>query len=280
MNSKNGKRLQNLNFLLILLILTGPTFLYGQTKENGSAPWELVWSDEFDYTGLPDSLRWNFDTRGNAYGWGNNEAQWYTVAKPENVWVANGILRITARKEECNGKKFTSARLITKQKGDWLYGRIEVAAKLPAGAGTWPAIWMSPSDNSYGGWPKSGEIDVMEHVGFDPESVFSTVHTYKFNHTKGTQIGQKLFTPNAITGFHVYTLEWDENEIRSYFDGMLYFTFKNTGGDYTEWPFNRPFYLILNQAVGGGLGGKKGIDESKYPHYFDIDYVRVYQRIK
>ncbi|WP_339737462.1 glycoside hydrolase family 16 protein [uncultured Sunxiuqinia sp.] len=249
------------------------------SSETGSAEtWHLVWSDEFDTDGLPDSTRWNYDTRGNEYGWGNNEKQWYTVANPENSRIENGILFITAKKEPTFGKDYSSARLTTKGKGDWLYCKVEVRAKLPAGNGTWPAIWMLPTENTYGGWPKSGEIDIMEHVGFSPDTVFSTVHTSSFNHMIGTQVGKKIGLPTATTEFHVYTTEWDENEIRSYVDGEHYFTFKNNGEGFEAWPFDQPFHLILNLAIGGGLGGQKGIDDSLFPHIFEVDYVRVYKQ--
>jgi beta-glucanase (GH16 family) len=249
-----------------------------ESQQNTQKIWKLVWADEFDKKGLPDTTRWNYDTRGNDYGWGNNEKQWYTVAKPENCRIENGILKITARKEKTGNKEYSSARLTTKNKGDWKYGKIEVRAKLPTGNGTWPAIWMLPTDSKYGGWPKCGEIDIMEHVGFDPDTVFSTVHTGKFNHMIGTQVGKKTGLPTATSDFHIYTTEWEENEIRSYVDGKHYFTFKNNGEGFESWPFDQPFHLILNLAIGGGLGGKKGIDDSKFPHTFEIDYVRVYQK--
>jgi len=239
--------------------------------------WELVWSDEFDTDGLVDTTKWNYATKGNEYGWGNNEAQWYTVANPANSKIQNGILIITAIKEQTFSKNYSSARLTTKGKGDWKYCKVEVRAKLPTGNGTWPAIWMLPSENVYGGWPKSGEIDIMEHVGFNPDTVFSTVHTEKFNHMIGTQVGKRTGLPTATTDFHVYTMEWNENEIRSFVDGNHYFTFKNNGEGQGAWPFNQSFHLILNLAIGGGLGGQKGIDDSLFPHTFEIDYVRIYK---
>lgn len=240
--------------------------------------WKLVWSDEFDHEGMPDTTKWNYDTRGNEYGWGNNEKQWYPVADPDNAYIRDGILTITAIKEPTFGKDYSSARLTTKGKGDWKYCKVEVRAKVPSGRGTWPAIWMLPTENTYGGWPKSGEIDIMEHVGFNPDTVFSTVHTAAFNHTIGTQVGKKTGLPTATTEYHVYTTEWNENEIKSYVDGEHYFTFTNNGEGFEAWPFDQPFHLILNLAIGGGLGGKKGIDDSKFPHEFQIDYVRVYQK--
>jgi len=240
--------------------------------------WQMVWSDEFDTDGLVDTAKWNYDTIGNEYGWGNNEAQWYTVANPENCKIENGILIIAAKEEPVSGKEYSSARLTTKGKGDWKYCKAEVRAKLPAGNGTWPAIWMLSSDYIYGGWPKSGEIDIMEHVGFNPDTVLSTIHTEKFNHMIGTQVGKRTGLPTATADFHVYAMEWEKNEIRSYVDGNQYFSFKNSGEGHEAWPFDQPFHLILNLAIGGGLGGQKGIDNSRFPHHFEIDYVRVYQK--
>ncbi len=249
----------------------------GENKSNEKSDWKLVWSDEFDTDGLVDTTKWNYATRGNEYGWGNNEKQWYTIADSDNAFISDGILIITARKEQTFSKDYSSARLTTKGKGDWKYCKVEVKAKLPKGNGTWPAIWMLPSDNIYGKWPKSGEIDIMEHVGFNPDTVFSTVHTGSFNHIIGTQVGKRTGLPTATTDFHVYTMEWYENEIRSYVDDRHYFTFKNNGEGPEAWPFNQSFHLILNLAIGGGLGGKKGIDDSLFPHTFEIDYVRIYK---
>ena len=240
--------------------------------------WKLVWSDEFNYKGLPNIKKWNYDTIGNSYGWGNGEAQWYTYKCKKNAYVNKGILNITAIKEPTNGKKYSSARLTTKNKGDWKYGKIEVRAKLPTGNGTWPAIWMLPTDNIYGKWPNSGEIDIMEHVGSHPDTVLSTSHTQAYNHMIGTQKGKNLYLPTATTAFHVYTLEWDTNEWRSYVDGKLYFTFKNEKSGSAAWPYDQRFHLILNLAIGGGLGSKKGIDDAIFPQTLEIDYVRVYQK--
>lgn len=244
--------------------------------ENGN--WELVWDDEFDYAGLPDSEKWNFDTAGNSQGWGNNELQWYTEDK-ENAFVENGILTITALREEMKSKQYTSARLTTKGKGDWLYGRLEVKAKLPIGKGTWSAIWMLPTDNVYGGWPCSGEIDIVEHVGYDSDSVYSTVHTEKYNHIINTQVGNSTGC-NSTSEFHIYSLEWDENEIRSYIDDKLYFTFYNDKEGQQAWPFDQEFHLLINLAIGGDWGAREGIDDSSFPHRMEIDYVRIYKKMK
>ena len=240
--------------------------------------WKLIWSEEFDYTGFPDSTKWSYDTEGNVYQWGNNEAQYYTSGRKENAWVSDGVLRITALKEPMEGRSYTSARLITKGKGDWLYGRFEIRAKLPTGRGTWPAIWMLPTDWEYGDWPKSGEIDIMENVGYDPDTIVGSAHTEKYNHAIGTQKNAQIACPDCYKAFHVYALEWEEDEYRLYVDDQLYFTFKNEGTGYEVWPYDKRFHILLNLAIGGNWGGQKGIDDSLFPHVFEIDYVRVYKK--
>ena len=240
--------------------------------------WKLIWSEEFDYTGFPDSTKWSYDTEGNVYQWGNNEAQYYTSGRKENAWVSDGVLRITALKEPMEGRSYTSARLITKGKGDWLYGRFEIRAKLPTGRGTWPAIWMLPTDWEYGDWPKSGEIDIMENVGYDPDKIVGSSHTEKYNHAIGTQKNAKIACTDCYKAFHVYALEWEEDEYRLYVDDQLYFTFKNEGTGYEVWPYDKRFHILLNLAIGGNWGGQKGIDDSLFPHVFEIDYVRVYKK--
>jgi beta-glucanase (GH16 family) len=244
--------------------------------------WELVWNDEFDYIGLPDSDKWGYDVGG--HGWGNGESQYYTYQDLDNASVDDGVLTITAIKEDFNGNAYTSARLVSKGKGDFLYGRFEVKAKLPTGVGTWPAIWMLPTNWLYGGWPTSGEIDIMEHVGYDPNIIHSTLHTDTYNHTKGTQVGESISIPTATTDFHVYAIEWEPGEIRSYVDDELYATFRFDADDiadgpsYLAWPFDEAFHFILNIAVGGAWGGVEGIDDSIFPQSMVIDYVRVYEK--
>lgn len=245
---------------------------------TGTGDYELVWSDEFNYSGLPDNKKWSYDTGGNASGWGNNEAQHYTADRLKNAEVKNGFLHITAVKEDFEGKKYTSARLITKGKGDWLYGKIEVRAKLPDGRGMWPAIWMLPTDWIYGGWPASGEIDIMENVGYDPYVIVGSAHTESYNHVKGTHKNGTINIADCYTEFHNYIVEWEAKEYRVYVDDKLYFTFKNENTGYKAWPFDKRFHLLLNVAVGGNWGGAKGIDDSIFPRTMMIDYVRVYQR--
>jgi len=238
--------------------------------------WKLKWSDEFNTKGLPDSKNWTYDVGGT--GWGNNEKQFYTNADTLNANVKDGLLNITVRKAEKEKMSYTSARLASRKKFDFKYGRLEVRAMLPKGRGLWPAIWMLPTDWKYGNWPKSGEIDVMEHVGYEPDSVYGTVHTLSFNHTKGTQVGKVLKVENPYTAYHVYAMEWFETHINLFIDGKLFFTFKNTKKGVEEWPFDQNFHVLLNVAVGGNWGGKNGIDESIFPGTMKIDYVRVFQR--
>jgi len=187
-------------------------------------------------------------------------------------------LHITARKESYEDHDYTSARLVTRFKGDWLYGRVEVKAKLPDGRGMWPAIWMLPTDWEYGGWPASGEIDIMENVGYDPYVIVASAHTEAYNHKIGTHKSATTTVATCYSDFHVYSLEWEVTEYRAYVDGNLYFTFKNEGTGYQKWPFDKRFHLLLNVAVGGTWGGAQGIDNTIFPRQMVIDYVRVYQK--
>jgi beta-glucanase (GH16 family) len=241
--------------------------VYSQSKK-------LVWADEFNTNGLPDSTKWSYNSGGS--GWGNNELQFYTARRKENVSARNGHLIIEARKEDFKSRKYTSARIVSKNKGDWKYGKIEVKAKLPKGRGIWPAIWMLPTKSAYGGWPKSGEIDVMEFVGYMPDSVFGSVHTGLYNHTIGTQRTKGVELKDLATAFHVYAIEWNENMISFLIDDKKFYEFKNERSGSGAWPFDQPFHIILNVAVGGNWGGKYGVDDSIFPQTMEIDYVRVY----
>lgn len=252
-------------------MITTPT---APTDKNWTFETTPAWADEFDYNGLPDKSKWSYDIGGT--GWGNNELQYYSD-RASNASVANGILSITARKENMEGKGYTSARLITKGQGDFLYGRFEIRAKLPTGRGTWPAIWMLPTDWAYGSWPKSGEIDIMEHVGYDQNKVHITVHTDAYNHSKGTQKGNSKVIPTASTEFHVYRVDWTPYAVRGYIDNQPVFEYTNEGKGFTSWPFDKRFHLLLNVAVGGDWGGAEGVDASVFPQTMEVDYVRVYK---
>jgi beta-glucanase (GH16 family) len=238
-------------------------------------PWKLVWSDEFDYSGLPDPTRWTAEVGG--HGWGNNELQFYTSGREENARVKNGLLTIEARKEDRDSMKYTSARLVTKNKGDWQYGKIEVRAKLPKGLGTWPAIWMLASTTPLN-WPDDGEIDIMEHVGFDQGFVHASIHSKKYNHVIGTQKTDTIVVPDCSEKFHVYSVEWNKDSVAIGIDGNNYFHFANEHTGYEAWPFDNKMHLLLNIAVGGNWGGQKGVADHIWPQKMEIDYVRVYQQ--
>jgi beta-glucanase (GH16 family) len=244
------------------------------------AGWRLVWADEFDRDGAPDPAKWNYDEGNGHQGWGNHELQYYTKARPENARVEQGHLVIEARRESFQGRAYTSARLVTKGQADWTYGRFEIRARLPLGRGTWPAIWMLPTtwDLGNGGWPDNGEIDIMEHVGYDPGVVHASTHSQKNQWRNKNQRTATVAVPDAGEAFHTYTLEWDAEEIRIFLDDRLYFTSRKAGGDWTSWPFYRPFHVVLNLAVGGDWGGTEGVDDSIWPRRMEVDYVRVYQK--
>ncbi len=243
------------------------------TYSFGKTP---VWQDEFDYAGLPDSTKWGYDVGGS--GWGNNELEYYTKVL-KNAHVENGILSIEAIKEYLSGKSYTSARLVTKKKGDWLYGRFEIRAKLPQGTGTWPAIWMLATNQTYGNdyWPDNGEIDIMEHVGFDPTVVHGTLHTKAYNFKINTQKTSIVTVPTAMSAFHVYALEWYPDRIKLLIDDSPYLeVVKESSWAWDKWPFDQKFHLLLNVAIGGDWGGQKGVDDTIFPQKMDVDYVRVY----
>jgi beta-glucanase (GH16 family) len=233
------------------------------------------WADEFDEPGKPSSTRWQYEE--GFTGWGNNELQYYT--KGDNASIEGGVLTIEARKEDRGGANYTSSRIITRGLGDFLYGRFEARMKLPSGRGTWPAFWMLPSDFSYGNWPKSGEIDVMEHVGWDPGVVHVTVHTEKNNFSNGTQVSGKKTIPDFDNQFHAYRVDWTPYAIRGYIDGEKIFEYINKNTGYSAWPFNKRFFLLLNLAVGGQWGGAQGIDNTIFPARMQVDYVRVYKMV-
>jgi beta-glucanase (GH16 family) len=236
----------------------------------------LIFEDQFE----GDSLNldnWTYEINGN--GGGNQELQYYT---DQNATVKDGLLTITARNESYLGMDYTSSRIVSRNKVDFKYGMVEVRAKLPAGVGTWAAIWMLPTNSVYGIWPNSGEIDIMEYVGYDDGRIFGTVHTGLFNHMDGTQKGG-VYTKidDMTTEFHTYKVEWLPDQIRFYVDDINYYTFRpttyNVCPSYEEWPFNKSFYLIMNVAVGGNWGGVQGVDSSAFPTSMIIDYVKVYQ---
>ena len=278
-------------------------------QEPAEGGWRLAWSDEFDGAAI-DRGKWDFDV--DCWGGGNNERQCYTD-KRGNAVVEDGKLVITARKEKATGpafplsqrgdpakakaqasRDFTSARLVTRGKAAWTYGKIEVRAKLPQGQGTWPAIWMLPDDNHYGTWAASGEIDILEAVnlgvrcdtcaGGIEDRILGTMH-FGGQSPDNKYKGDETALPGPLDGFHVFGIVWEKGKIVWTVDGKLYATrvaseWSSSGSTDPAAPFDRPFHLILNLAVGGGLAesrGLKGVDESGYPKNMEIDWVRVWQ---
>ena len=269
---------------LPLLVAAAPVANNYQVDEPLARPAEgrLVWSDEFDGARL-DMRKWSYDTHRNKDGWYNKELQYYSAGRPENVRLENGSLIIEARREALDPKKYkdwggqdyTSGRLLTKGKAAWTYGFYEIRAKLPCARGTWPAIWMLPEA---GGWPAGGEIDIMEMVGSDPDMVHATLHTELFTHSKGTQRGASLKVPGTCDAFHLYQLDWRPDAITIGVDGRAFMRIRNDQpGGRGAWPFDAPFHLIMNLAMGGDWAGSKGMDDAALPQRMEVDYVRVWQ---
>lgn len=265
---------------VMLLCLIGCTNPSSDKPDEGSnskpEKGQPVWQDEFEGNTI-DTSKWTVITGDGCpdlCGFGNNELQTYSDA-PENLKVEDGKLVITARKDSL----YTSAKLVTEDKGDWKYGYIEVRAKLPEGRGTWPAIWMLPTLDRDMRWPRDGEIDIMEHVGYNQNMVYTTIHTEKYNHIQNTQKWDSLQVENVAQTFHTYAIDWTEEGLTWYIDGEPHYSLEKGDEDKAGWPFDEKFHLILNLAIGGGWGGRMGIDDSIWPQEFVIDYVRVYDEM-
>ncbi len=234
--------------------------------------YKLVWQDNFDGTNL-DTTKWNYDL--GAGGWGNNEWENYTN---QNAIVNNGVLSIVAKLAGPgqHAGDYTSSRINTAGKEEFLYGRIEVRAKLPGGRGTWPAFWMLGSDIGSVGWPACGELDIMENVGYDPYWIQASIHTpSSYGNTVNTG---RFEVPDCDTAFHVYGMTWTSSKIEFYVDdpSKPYYTYDPAVKTLNNWPFNKPCFIILNLAIGGNWGGAKGVDDSVFPQIYKIDWVRVY----
>jgi len=250
-----------------------------EKDSSALAGWKLVWADEFDYTGLPDPAKWDYEVGYIR----NNEAQYYTRARKENAWVEGGMLTITSRKERftippgrgSRGRteaQYTAASLITRGKASWTYGRIEMRAKLPKGRGVWPAFWTVGVS---GGWPRGGEIDIMEYVGKEPHDIHSNLH-YSLGE-RHTSAGGAVKLDNPWDDIHVYAMDWNSQRMDFYCDHVKYYTFNLSKADENGFnPYRKPQYIILNLALGGGYGGP--IDDSNLPQKLVVDYVRVYQQ--
>jgi beta-glucanase (GH16 family) len=242
----------------------------------------LVWSDEFNGRAL-DLTKWSYDTSRNKQGWYNGEKQYYSAGRPENIQVADGSLVIEARHEtldpakysDWGGQHYTSAKIVSKGAG-WTYGFYEIRAKLPCAPGTWPAIWMLPTQMKK--WPDDGEIDIMEQVGAEPNLIYASLHTRLFNHILKTQRSAQRLVPTSCNSFHRYQLEWTPRSITIGVDdrGILRVRNDQPGGK-GAWPFSTPFHMILNLAIGGDWAAAKGIDDAAMPQRMEVDYVRVWQ---
>lgn len=248
---------------IIALLLIGNLAMAQQTKRK------LIWEENFDGKSLNESS-WNFEI-GNGCpncGWGNNERQLYTK---ENHKIVDGNLVITAKKD---GDKYTSTRITTKGKKEFKYGRIEARAKVPVGHGIWPAFWMLGSNIDKVGWPKSGEIDILEYVGRDPDMVYTTLHTQD---SHGNSVNSKRTSfPTIEEGFHVFAVEWDKDKMDFFVDDAKVYTFQPQNKTEDVWPFDQPFYILINMAIGGNFGGPE-VDDTIFPQQYIIDYVKVYQ---
>jgi beta-glucanase (GH16 family) len=230
--------------------------------------YKLVWADEFNTKGAPDSTKWSYDIGTGDWGWGNNEKEYYTN-RSQNVNIEKGLLKITALKENFNGSAYTSTRMLTRDKFHFTYGKVEVSAKLPVGVGTWPAIWMLGSNIKTAGWPNCGEIDIMEHKGCQPNKIYTTLHYPK--HFGDKADGDSITIKNAHTAFHKYATEWTATSIKFYVDDVQVKSYVND----TESPFHKDFHIILNVAMGGNFAGP--LDPAINKASMEVDYVRVYQ---
>jgi beta-glucanase (GH16 family) len=248
----------------------------GPVKRPGDA--RLVWHDEFSGRAL-DPRKWRYDVGRNKRGWFNKELQYYSAGWPQNLRLANGRLMISALHEtpssapDWGGQHYTSAKIVSKHA--WIYGFYEVRAKLPCARGTWPAIWMLPKDMKK--WPDEGEIDIMEQVGAEPNLIYASLHTKLFNHTINTQRSAQKLVPTSCSAFHRYQLDWRPDSITIGVDdrGILR-VLNNQPGGRGAWPFDTPFEMILNLAIGGDWAGAKGIDDAAMPQRMEVDYVRVW----
>jgi beta-glucanase (GH16 family) len=257
---------------LLLACLAVYACFAAQAQEN-TKKWKLVWTEDFKGTKL-DTTRWNYEV--NDQGGGNNELQYYT-ARDTNVYVKGGLLHIRGLKEDYLTRHYTSARITTRHKADFTFGKMEIRAKIPTGRGMWPAIWMMPTDDKYGGWPLSGEIDIMETKGQHPDTLYGTMHFGQKppnNKYKGTVTTHEA--PGGYgDGFHVYGIEWKKDTIAWFVDGRQFFETNSSMVTTAAYPFNERFHFILNLAIGGEFVGNP--DDSILPKEFLVDYIKVWE---
>jgi len=266
--------------IILILAFLNALIVTGENKRK------LVWAEEFNYTGLPDAKKWNYE-EGFVR---NKEEQYYTRARKENVRVENGMLIIEARKEKFKNARYqkgssdwrkkneftqyTSASILTRGKAAWKYGRIEIRAKIPTGNGSWPALWMLGTSRK---WPKCGEIDIMENIGRKPDIIHGTVHYKSLATGKHKGAGKKIVIPKPYNDFHIYAINWNSEKIVFFVDGKKYFTYtiNDDAGEGKQNAFRKPFFLLINLAIGGTWG--KTLDPAILPLKYYVDYVRIYQ---
>ncbi len=266
-----------MNFIKLLPAVLTVFACYTAQAQSSNKKWKLVWTEDFNGKHL-DTTRWNYVINGN--GGGNNELEYYT-ARDTNSYLKGGLLHIRGLKEEYAGHHYTSARLTTRHKADFTFGKMEIRAKIPLGRGMWPAIWMMPTDDKYGGWPLSGEIDIMETKGQYPDTLYGTAHFGPFpphNRWKGA-LTEREVPKGWGDDFHVYGIEWKKDTIAWYVDGKKYH--EVSLGDVTNiagvpYPFNEKFHFILNLAIGGQFVGR--VDDGVLPNEFLVDYIKVWQK--
>lgn len=258
----------------LFAIIAFATLLGATQQVTAETEWTLIWSDEFNGDSpRPDPAKWNYE-HGKVR---NNEAQFYTWDRRKNARVENGKLIIEARKEPFENSSYTAASITTNHRFSFQYGRIEISAKVPHGRGVWPALWMLGDDINTVGWPRCGELDIMEYVGHEQGVVFCNVHATKKNGQHASS-GANLKNQTPWAGFHTYAMEWDEKEIKFYYDSTEMHAFKRNPEGNVQWAFDRKMYLLMNIAIGGSWGGQKGIDDDVFPAQMEVDFVRVYQK--
>ncbi|MFT6868061.1 MAG: beta-glucanase (GH16 family) [Cyclobacteriaceae bacterium] len=259
----------------LLLVIGAVTLLgcEGDYNQEVTTLNNLVWADEFDGSGSPDPTYWSLETGTGQNGWGNFELQNYTD-RTQNVQTQNGNLIITARKESFEGSNYTSGRIITKDKIDWTYGRFEARMRLPYGQGMWPAFWMLGADIDGNEWPGAGEIDIMEYRGQEPTVIHGSVHGPGYSAGQAETKSYELANDRFDTRFHVFGIEWGPQYINYYVDDVLYNQITPADVD-GEWVFNKPFFILINLAVGGTFVGSPN-NETVFPQLMLVDYVRVY----
>ena len=255
-------------FSCITTLSFGNTLILSDTLKSTKKEMKLFWSEEFDKSGAPDSTKWMYNIGNGPDGWGNQELEYYTD-RIQNAYVENGVLKVKAIKENYEGRGYTSARMLTKGKFEFMYGTVEIRAKVPAAVGTWPAVWMMGGDFENVGWPACGEIDILEHRGSDLNKIVSALH---YPGRAGGNCNMNSTTiSNASTEFHTYRAEWTKSSIQVFVDGKLFHSVPLT----PEMPYHKNFFFLVNLAIGGGFGGP--VDPAFTSSTFEVDYIRVYK---